>query len=844
MIAVRGAIRVLPLVLPNAQGAPNWARLTLQIVRANFLGWTACLSRDYASSLEPACRAAADAANAASTDVEGYAAATDLDTAFAAARAASTSVEIFTGIEARGLFNSKVDDAAQFAATAVIRASSGSINKVNITGWEDISADANWLLQNVSKTSSSLIQQPLWLRDVRSNKKYKANFPDWARTPFDAFDKSEWAVNGPWRVWLAWYRELLVGTRQVKSPSFSAKRAFEIASMDEAFWRADPHRVTASVAALVGWKWQESSWTWPDEIESGLPDETKVKEEPATEVLKPTAPRPIESVKPQSDEPTDDDRLNRKPFAQALVERLDDVFEKGAPDGFAVHIHAPWGAGKTSVLKMMRNLMTDSNRTAKDGKVAPQWVVVEFNAWKNERRNPPWWPLVEEVKSACLKSLSSEKLGWVRLGKACGARLWRIGNPAKNQIEDKAALLQVRWLWWKIRTDLIQYLLAGVVAVFCLWLLWSAGASADGKIPAIFDLILKLIAASTAAYVAFLGASRIAVFGSATAAKFYEDISHDPLKRITELFRSIISKVEETKKPVCVFVDDLDRCGADYVVDLLEGIQTSFRHPNIAYVVAADRAWIRASFEARYGKFFDTVGTAGQPLGYLFVEKIFQVSTPLPGMGDLTRATYWDELVKGVRPPNEGAAPIDATAPAAASSSDRLIQEKRAALRSEHGGNLTRELADEALKKSNTPEDRAAVVLELTASPEAAAEAQHLLSQFKDIVPDIPRMMKRMVNAYALRQAIGLLENTDLSTAVLARWTILEQRYPALTDLLIEQPEWTEFIAQQVPVDAKDVPEPLKPFINTREIIGIIGSATDQALTAVRVRALTRGSST
>ena len=91
--------------------------------------------------------------------------------------------------------------------------------------------------------------------------------------------------------------------------------------------------------------------------------------------------------------------------------------------------------------------------------------------------------------------------------------------------------------------------------------------------------------------------------------------SQDPLKRITGLFKVI---VEKTNKPVCVFIDDLDRCQADYVVDLLEGIQTWFHHKNVAYVVAADRSWIKASFEARYGSFSNAVGNIGQPLGYLF----------------------------------------------------------------------------------------------------------------------------------------------------------------------------------------------------------------------------------
>ena len=47
---------------------------------------------------------------------------------------------------------------------------------------------------------------------------------------------------------------------------------------------------------------------------------------------------------------------------------------------------------------MMRELMVAADRKTAEGKLAPQWVVVNFNAWEQERRNPPWWPLMEAVK--------------------------------------------------------------------------------------------------------------------------------------------------------------------------------------------------------------------------------------------------------------------------------------------------------------------------------------------------------------------------------------------------------------------------------------------------------------
>src|ERR1700688_3090239 len=65
--------------------------------------------------------------------------------------------------------------------------------------------------------------------------------------------------------------------------------------------------------------------------------------------------------------------------------------------------------------------------------------------------------------------------------------------------------------------------------------------------------------------------------------------------------------------------------------------------------------------------------------------------------------------------------------------------------------------------------------------------------------------MKRMINSFALRQTIGVLEGNAVSTAVLARWTIFDHWYPALADLIAEHPEWLKHIAEKVK-------PPLKPL--------------------------------
>ena len=793
-IGTRAALRVLPLIfaifeVPNERlAADDKKRAVLACFRAVLVAWVAGRNaKTSGGSLTRAALAAITAANKAAdalADVH--------PSAFSAARAAggAAATALANPFDPNEVFNTQAQRAgpAGFATATVEYAAKAVLNSEHMV-WESVRADARWL---EAHPSEALIEQELWLDDVRGNPEFETNFPIWAREPFDAIEKNpQFSWRGNWSPWLAWYRAILSKHDGSLPNSFGLGKDIEIASEPEGFWEGSPDDVMAKIAEILG------------------------------------LVKPRQYVEPQSDEPTANDQLGRKPFAQALVERMDRVIEKEGRDGFAVHIHGPWGAGKTSILKMMQSLMLKTDRELGNRKIARQWVVVDFNAWDEQRRNPPWWPLIEKVKNECLQSLSGSRGGWDFLrGFLKDLRL------KGRQINLQPASLQAQWLLWKIRTDALPYIIFALVFAATLVLLRYAGGTggtgSTGTTPS--DWILKVFTAAIAAYASFFGASRVAVFGSAPNAKFYDDISQDPMRRITGLYAKI---VKTTNKPVCIFIDDLDRCRAEYVVDLLEGIQTSFRHKNVAYVIAADRNWIKASFEMRYGSFANAIGSAGQPLGYLFLEKIFQVSTPVPGMGDKIKGEYWKRLLN---------AQEAAGASTAGGQFDKEVRSQRNTLRETYGENITSDDVEKALEKADTPELRAALALELTSSRAAEREAEHLLAQFKDVVPENPRVMKRMLNAFAMLQAIGILEGNAVPVEVLARWTILEQRFPALADLLIDHPEWTEILTRTIAAAEREKLPLLLPFLDLQIIQDLVGKTAKSRLTAANVLAITRGS--
>jgi hypothetical protein len=142
---------------------------------------------------------------------------------------------------------------------------------------------------------------------------------------------------------------------------------------------------------------------------------------------------------------------------------------------------------------------------------------------------------------------------------------------------------------------------------------------------------------------------------SAKAAQSYVETISNPMDVVKNRFTKIIERARA--KRVAIFIGDLDRCQCAYVVELLEGIQTLFRQAPVVFVIAADQRWLHACFEQVYGDLSGHVSRPGVPLGTLFLEKLFQFATPVPGIPPPLREAYWRYLLTSK--PNEMAAELE-----------------------------------------------------------------------------------------------------------------------------------------------------------------------------------------
>jgi hypothetical protein len=451
----------------------------------------------------------------------------------------------------------------------------------------------------------------------------------------------------------------------------------------------------------------------------------------------------------QPDGTARDDTLQRKYLAGALaswLERLQD----GDAASFLVHIDGPWGSGKSMLLSLLRTELTSS---APDRQ---RWLVVHFNAWRESKVGIPWWALL-----AALRRDLAHDQKWL-------GRKW-LGRT-RLRVTEAAA----RARWAGAPFFLAFAVLLALAAGFFLLLrpthltLASSTGIAQG--------ITTLVAALGTLWAASRLAGRFFMWDSARGAKAYEQSSANPMEDIARHFEWLVATAN---KPVVFLIDDLDRCSDAYVVQLLEAVQTLIRDRGSdggqassrarrarppCFVVAADGAWIRRSFEAAYSQFTSSVAEAGQPLGYLFLDKLFQLRVPIPEFGAAKRDRYIGQLLLG-------------------GASQAGTDEER------HGPTEAEILAE--LREAD-PKDRdnaAAEAVRKLSSTEVSTATEHWFQQFAVLLPPNPRAIKRFVNNYSVLRAVRILEGNLVDSGTLALWTIIETRWPGLADYLRVHPE-------------------------------------------------------
>ncbi|WP_084580183.1 P-loop NTPase fold protein [Kutzneria sp. 744] len=479
---------------------------------------------------------------------------------------------------------------------------------------------------------------------------------------------------------------------------------------------------------------------------------------------------PRRNVEFVDDAPACKDRLDRDLLAEDLAKRLRQAQDRRPEVSFLLHLDGPWGAGKTSLLNLIEH------------ELAASALVVTFNAWRYARVEPPWWALITCLRDQLIRA-----------------------QPRRNRL-----WWHVKETWARVRRSGASYLLAMLV----LAVLVAAVLMIFQPIPLApkdFGDFAKAITGGLGVLAAFWSvgkiAARLLLWNSASGARLLEQSHTNPMREVTEHFAWL---VDHASKPVVLFIDDLDRCDEKYVVAILEAVQNLVRDapggtkqiPRAAsFVVAADGAWLRRAYEKTYENFQGAVDEPGRPLGHLFLDKLFQLSVPMPAMGEEARSCYFDTLL-GVAPDSGRQEPTDE------------VHEAQARMVSSRTEGEVLDVLDNA-----SPPVRRAVIADAIAkmsTPEVSAATEHELQKFAPLLLANPRGMKRFVNTYGVVRTLRTLEGNTVGSDALALWTIIRLRWPLLAEHLEQDADLIDRIMAAEADD--DLPDQLKCLITAPEV--------------------------
>lgn len=526
-------------------------------------------------------------------------------------------------------------------------------------------------------------------------------------------------------------------------------------------------------------------------------------ESSAKESSSPDVKRPLlEDKTPfHKDSPSSIDYLGRKGFVEALSQWIDRYWEeyKNADKSFIINLHGQWGAGKTTFLNLLqKDLQNNSNN---------QWTVVWFNAWENRHIKPEWWPLMDKIYRDFVAQKKANK----------DKKVWQI------ELQE----------WWRRfysgrKWELLGFIASAVLLSFIFYWVMRTGFLPDKDLMSRVEVVAKAIGlVFSAISTIFLGTrfvSQTLSSGSAKAAEVYLQLTPDPIETIKRHFNDLVEN--KINNPVIVFIDDLDRCDREYLVNLLESVQTILNHKKVFYVIAADQRWLFAAFEETYKEFKDSVKEPGKKIGYLFLEKIFQLSVSIPNVSDEARAVYLDYLL-GKEEQIEAKRDQIKKDVASVEKNDQAYIEK---IQSQAAGTIEKVLMRE-------------VVVSKMASVEIEKKTIHFLSSFAHLMEPNPRSIKRLVTFYGVLRAMAILSDESIISDLtkrnqLALWTIVKMRWPLLADYLEEYPQYLNNF--KTGKSNKAIHADLKDLIKDQEVMDVLsGKGINTELNAEALKRFT-----
>lgn len=361
-----------------------------------------------------------------------------------------------------------------------------------------------------------------------------------------------------------------------------------------------------------------------------------------------------------------------------------------------IGVFGDWGSGKSSLLKMV------NKELAKDESV----LCITFNGWLFEGYDDAKTALLETI----IKEISKKK---------------KISAKAKEKA--KFLLGQINWMR-------VILALGKVGAAYHLGGGEALTLSALPEISEIADTLAEKIKGLDAAVVEeTLGKMKDSdEFAQVDVREFHEEFSE--LIELSEINKLI------------VFIDDLDRCNPDTIIETLEAIRLFLYAKNTVFILAADERLVKYAVTKKYP---DIPGIYSD-ISRDYLEKLIQFPIVVTPLGRVEVETYMKLLFI---------------------SNASLKNEDFEKIREQALGKVPKDLFNVTLSIKD--------VESVIDTPNEKLVENFVISEFLAPILSIglagnPRQIKRFLNTIIFRQSMANGKNIKLKTRILAKLMLLE----------------------------------------------------------------------
>jgi predicted KAP-like P-loop ATPase len=306
-----------------------------------------------------------------------------------------------------------------------------------------------------------------------------------------------------------------------------------------------------------------------------------------------------------------------------LAETITTVVRRGRLLPLTIGVYGDWGSGKSSVMCMARNRLAQTGRH----------VCVAFSPWQYEDYDDVKAALMTAVMTALQQRLSLLE------------RTEKVAGQQATQARQKLRRLMKRVRWLRVASLTAK----GASSIALLAHGEPAGLlTAASGLPDLSQLVQPEQIERVAEKIEASGKELLDDRDAAGDER--EDMQdRDPVMQSVGRFREDLTDLlgRLDVDALVVFIDDLDRCLPDTIVDTLEALRLFLAVPKSAFVIGADEGVIRHAIETRYpglGPRSRDVGRDYRDIGRDYLEKIIQLPLRIPPLDPAETETYLNLL--------------------------------------------------------------------------------------------------------------------------------------------------------------------------------------------------------